>query len=135
MQRVGWTPEFKYLWPKYSPSKRTIQRALFLALCICVFLLCYLHCFVLYNIDAQHCPLIRLLMKNKNNVCYCEFLYHSFLKGLPLFLLHSVVVYTGYNTHIFNLIFPFNPLFGELVNFNRFIKTPCFTIQAFENIH
>lgn len=40
----------------YSPSKRTIQKVLFLASCICVFLLCYLHCFVLYSIDAQHCP-------------------------------------------------------------------------------
>lgn len=30
-----------------------------------MFLPCDLHCFVLYNIDARHCPLLWLLMKNK----------------------------------------------------------------------
>lgn len=132
MQRVGWTPEFKYLWSKYSPSKRTIQKALFLTLCICVFLLCYLHCFVLYNIDAQHCPLLWLLMRNKNNVCYCEFLYHSFLKGLP-FSFSSVWWCTqDRSLFFFNLIFPLDSLDElSLTNSSRLL---CFIIEAFENI-
>lgn len=54
---------------------RTIQRAQ-LALCPCVWVLCYLHHFVSYSIPAQHCPLIAYV--KQNDVHDCEFLYHSF---------------------------------------------------------
>lgn len=35
--------------PSIHPVKEPSRKHCFLALCICVFLLCYLHCFVLYN--------------------------------------------------------------------------------------
>lgn len=75
-----WTPEFQYLWLEYWLTKRTIQRAQ-LAFCPCVWVLCYLHNFVFYSIPAQHCPLIAYV--KQNDVHDCEFLYHSFFKGLP----------------------------------------------------
>lgn len=73
-------PQSFNIWVEYWLTKRTIQRAQ-LALCSCVWVLCYLHHFVSYSIPAQHCPLTAYV--KQNDVHDCEFLYHSFFKGLP----------------------------------------------------
>lgn len=68
------------IYPVKEPSrKHCFWHHVFVCPC------CVIYSFILYNIDAQHCPFLWLLMKNKNDVRYCEFLYHSFLKGLPSF--------------------------------------------------
>lgn len=66
------TPEFNF--SQVFPSKRKIQKASVLALCICAFCCVISTCSVLYN-KCQHCPITLWLLWNK----WCAlsiFLYH-----------------------------------------------------------